>query len=76
MNIVSIDSQPTLADSMEVIRQLTEDVENGKIIAFVVSALSDDDTVYVYEGASKPVSQLRMQGAMLTALHMYVDGEV
>lgn len=56
--------------------QVRIDIMVGKIDSFFLAGVASDDCVYAYVGSSKPVSRLRMEGAMSNALHMFQHGEV
>lgn len=75
MKVVSFNQRPSLQDAYDVIDRLRADVTEGRITAFFVAALNDEDATIAYTSAVKPVSRLRMTGAMSNALHAFNQGE-
>lgn len=78
MKIVSFNRHPSLQDAIDaidVIDRLRTDVIEGRVIAFLVAGLNDDDATIAYSSATKPVSRLRMTGAMSNTLHAFNQGE-
>jgi hypothetical protein len=75
LNVVSFNHRPSLQDALDVIDRLRADVQDGKIVAFFVAALDDSDASIAYCSSTKPVSRLRMSGAMVNALHAFNQGD-
>jgi hypothetical protein len=69
MNVVTLNPNPTMDDALAVLDALRRDVEGGKVVAFFVAGISPTDETIAYASAVKPVSRLRLQGAMGQALH-------
>lgn len=69
MNVVKLNPAPTKDDALAVIDALRRDVDEGKVVAFFVAGVSPADETIVYASSVKPVSRLRLQGAMGQALH-------
>lgn len=76
MKIVKWNSTPTLNDALETIDQLRQQVVDGKITAFFIAGLDDEDCTYAFVGSVKPVSRLRLQGSMSQAVYAMQSGEV
>jgi hypothetical protein len=75
MKVVKLDTSPSLDQAAEVLRQLENDLLDGKVVGFFVAAVGPDDMTYAYISSTKPVSRLRLGGAMQHALHMFNHGE-
>lgn len=69
MNVVKLNPTPTMDEALAVIDALRRNVEEGQVVAFFVAGVSPTDETIVYASAVKPVSRLRLQGAMGQALH-------
>lgn len=67
-------NQPTLEDALCVVESLRKDIESGKVVAFAVVAIEQDDTALVYTGSTRPVTRLRMMGAISHMQHLYMHG--
>jgi hypothetical protein len=76
MNVVRLNPTPTMQPSLEVIDALRRDVAEGRIVAFFVAGLDSEDTTIAYASSVRPVTRLRLQGAMGQALHLMQQGEV
>lgn len=76
MNVIALNRLPTLEDALGVIDQLRADTEEGKLVAFFAVGIADDDSTNVYVGTTRPISRLRVQGALTFALHSFQHGEV
>lgn len=76
MKVVTLNQNPTMQDALNTVDILRREIAEGKVVAFFVAGLSDDDACIAYIGSSKPVSRLRVTGAMATALHCFNEGEV
>lgn len=75
MKLVEFSPQPTVEKALEIVEALRQDVVAGKIIGFFIVGVSSDDNTYAYVGTTRPVSRLRMGGAMQHALHCFNHGE-
>ena len=58
--------------ALGVIDTLRKDIEEGRIIGFHCTALEADDTVVVYTSTTRPITRLRMIGALSHGQHMYL----
>lgn len=76
MQVVQFDKQPTLNVALDVVSVLQNDLRAGKVSAFLVAAVTDEDGVISYSGSTRPVSRLRLQGATVQALAALTAGEV
>jgi len=76
MTLVRLNPTPNMNDAMEVLASLKSDLESGKVIAFFAAAVGAEDDTYAYVSSVKPVTQLRLIGAMSHALHMMHHDEV
>ena len=76
MTLVRLNPTPNMGDAMEVLESLKRDVESGKIVAFFAAAVGTEDDTYAYVSSVKPVTQLRLMGAMAHSLHMMHHDEV
>lgn len=76
MKVVRFPSQPTLEQALDVIDHLRKDVVEGRVTGFVIAGLDDADCCTAYASSTKPVTRLRMQGAIAQALHAYVSGDL
>lgn len=75
MNTVVI--HPAASDpaaAIEVLDQLREQILSGQVIAFAAVAIEPDDTTTAWSSCTRPVTRLRMMGAITSLLHGYVDG--
>ena len=75
MKIIEINKQPSLKEAAEVLCQFENDLIDDKIAGFFIAAIGPDDSVYAYIGTTKPVSRLRLGGAMQHALHIFNHGD-
>ena len=69
------DDKNAMSAAAEVLHQLEVDLLDGKVVGFFIAAIGPEDDTYAYIGTSKPVSRLRMGGAMQHALHTFNHGE-
>ena len=76
MKIVTLNTTPSLSDALETLDAVRNELVTGKLVAFFLAGVGDDDSCYAFIGSIKPVSRLRTIGAMATALHMFHTGEV
>lgn len=75
MNVIEFKKANTLDDAAEVIHKFESDVLDGKLVGFFIAAVGPDDDTFAYIGTSRPVSRLRLGGAMQHALHIFNHGE-
>ena len=61
----------TLLETLDLIRS---DIESGDAVAFAGVTISPEDELTAWIGMSKPVSKLRITGAITALLHSYFDG--
>jgi predicted nucleotide-binding protein len=69
MNIVKLDSAPNMQNALEIVDSLRSDVESGRVVAFAVVAIEPDDEVMAYTSSVRPVSVVRIMGAISHLLH-------
>jgi hypothetical protein len=74
--LVTLNRAPSIADALSAVDALRADLESGKAIAFVGVAITPDDTCMAYCGSVRPVSRLRMQGAIGQLDHDWRAGDV
>jgi hypothetical protein len=75
MKIVEFKPANTFAEAAEVLHKFETDLMDGKVAGFFIAALSADDEVTAYVSTTRPVTRLRMAGAMQHALHMFNHGD-
>lgn len=75
MKIAQFNNNPTLEDALAAVDGLRKDIESGKIISFVAVGVSSDDATIGYCGSSRPVSKLRVTGALFNTLRAFDGGE-
>jgi hypothetical protein len=61
---VKLNQLPSKDEALEVVESLRRDVESGKIVAFHAVGIAADDMLYRYQGMSRPVTYLRIVGAL------------
>lgn len=76
MNVIPLNQNPTLSDSLATLDKLREDVAAGRIIAFAAVGIDQEDRALAYVGSSKPVSKLKLQGAVSKLNNAALTGEV
>jgi hypothetical protein len=64
----------TKEDALAVIEDLRVAIESGEIIAFAAVGVEPDDCTRMWSTSTRPVTRLRMMGAMHNLLHHYTDG--
>lgn len=74
MKLLTLPAQTNKKDALEVLESLKKAIEDGEIIAFGCVGISEDDNTSLWSSSVKPVSRLRMIGAMNHMLHSYEDG--
>jgi hypothetical protein len=75
MKLVEFNANPSLEDALAAVDGLRKDVESGKVIAFAVAGVGPDDATLWYCGSARPVSRLRLIGAMTNALYHFNAGD-
>jgi hypothetical protein len=75
MKLVEFNANPSLEEALSALDGLRKDVESGKVVAFAVAAVSPEDATLWYCGSARPVSRLRLIGAMSNALHHFNMGD-
>lgn len=65
----------TKEDALAVIDDLRVAVESGEIIAFAAVGVEPDDCTKMWSTSTRPVTRLRMMGAIHNLLHSYTNGE-
>lgn len=58
------DPTPTKEHALEAVESLRKKVESGEVVAFIAVGIFDDDTIEGFCGSSKPVTRLRLHGAV------------
>lgn len=76
MKVVELNINPSKEEALSAIDGLRRDIEAGKIIGFAVAAMGPEDTVYWYCGSVRPVTRLRLIGALSNVLHHLNAGDV
>jgi len=74
--VVHIDPNPNLQAALGVVDALRKDLEDGKVIGFLVAGFNAKDETIVYSASTRPASKLRLQGAMGQALHDFQSGTI
>ncbi len=74
--LVHLNRAPSMADALAAVDELRRAIADGMIVSFVAAGVTDRDETYGYCGAVKPVSRLRMQGALAQVQHDYIAGEL
>lgn len=75
-NIHAIQLPPdTKEEAIQVIDGLRQAVEAGEIIAFAAVGIEPDDCTRMWSSSVKPVTRLRMMGAMYNLLAHYQTGD-
>jgi len=69
-----INRDPSREDALEAARSLVTALENGEIVAFAAVGIEADDCTRMWSGSSRPVTRLRMMGAMYNLLNHYANG--
>lgn len=75
MKLVEFNTNPSLQDALSALDELRKDIESGKIVAFAAAGVGQDDATFWYCGSSRPVSRLRLTGAMSNALYHFNVGD-
>lgn len=64
MRVLSFTADPNREECLKAVDALREDLVLGRVIAFSAVAIAPNDEVLSYIGSSRPVTRLRMQGAI------------
>ena len=75
MRVAEFNKNPTLEDALAAVDGLRKDIESGKVISFVAVGVGPDDSTTGYCGSSRPVSKLRVTGALFNTLRAFDNGE-
>lgn len=75
MKVVDFNANPSLEDALSALDGLRKDLESGRIVAFATAGVGQDDACFWYCGSSRPVSRLRLIGAMSNALYHFNHGD-
>jgi hypothetical protein len=73
--LVTLDKTPNKQVALEVIESLRLAIENGEIVAFAAVGIEEDDCTRMWSSSTRPVTRLRMMGAMYNLLHTFNDDE-
>lgn len=74
--LVLVPSTSDKTNALEVLDKLREAVEVGEVIGFTVVTVDDIDCTTAYASTTKPVTRLRMIGAVATLLHHFHTGDL
>lgn len=75
MKIVDFNASPSLEDALSALDAIRDDLKAGNIVAFAAAGVGSDDTSFWYCGSSRPVTRLRLIGAMSKALFHFQMGD-
>lgn len=67
----AMNESQSFKNAVDVVHQFELDLIDEKIAGFVIAAVAPDDSVLIYAGTPKPVTWLRLIGAMHHALHVF-----
>ena len=70
---VKIDRDPSREDALEAARLLVAALEKGEIVAVAAVGIEADDCTRMWSGSSRPVTRLRMMGAVYNLLNHYTN---
>lgn len=70
---VKIDRDPSREDALEAAKSLVVALEKGEIVAFAAVGIEADDCTRMWSGSSRPVTRLRLMGAMYNLLNHYTN---
>ena len=59
--------------ALEVLDTLRKAVEDGEIVAFCAVGIEPDDCTRMWSSSVKPVTRLRMIGALTNLMHCYTN---
>lgn len=71
---IKIDRDPSREDALEAAKSLVAALEKGEIVAFAAVGIEADDCTRMWSGSSRPVTRLRLMGAMYNLLNHYANG--
>ena len=75
MKLITLNANPTMKDALEAVDKLRAAIVSGEVGAFVAVGITPADGVLGYCGSSRPVSRLRMQGAIAQLNHDWIAGK-
>lgn len=61
----------TTEDALQVLSSLKEMIEKGEIVAFACVGIEPDDVTRTWMASTRPVTNLRMIGAVYHMLHWF-----
>jgi hypothetical protein len=64
-----------VTSALEVLDVLREQIVSGQVIAFVAVAIEPDDVTTRFQATTRPVTKLRMLGAVASLNHWVHDDE-
>lgn len=76
MKAVELNQTPTREHALQAVDGLRGKIERGEIVAFVAVGIMNDDTIEGFVGSSRPVSRLRLHGAIAALGHDVLDGKL
>jgi hypothetical protein len=74
VQLVPKESKPDIQNVLNALDHMRKRVESGEIIGFSAIGLTDDDQTYGWSAVVKPISRLRMSGALSSLLFHYHNG--
>lgn len=66
--------KPTPDDLLATIDLIRSAIEAGEVVAFAGVTIAPDDEITAWTGETRPVTKLRVLGAIAGLLHSYFDG--
>lgn len=73
VQLAHIDKNPTREQAIEAAKSLVAALESGEIVAFGAVGIEADDATKMWSGSSRPVTRLRMMGAIYNLLNHYTN---
>lgn len=73
IKIAHIEKNPTREQALEAAKSLVTALESGEIVAFGAVGIEADDCTRMWSGSSRPVTRLRMMGALYNLLNHYTN---
>lgn len=68
---IPLNNAPTKQDALDVVESLKQAIESGQLVAFAAVGIEENDNTSIWCFSTRPVSRLRMLGAMHHMLHSY-----
>lgn len=68
---IPLNNAPTKQDALDVVESLKQAIESGQLVAFAAVGIEENDNTSIWSSSTRPVSRLRMIGAMHHMLHSY-----